>query len=311
MRQFLLAGNANYASGSDLLKVAEGAIGVFYNNNGALAVTSTGAEIKDEAMIVLGRKAENGGPVVLPLFKNNFSYSKMVYQPSSKFKVNITIPAANKIGDYTLVVVLKGVKFNERNKWTAMVHNTDTTTTAAVMAEKLKNAINSNNGENVTATNSGATLTIEGNQKGVDFEVIGADELMNVTTLNVKTGTATNGVTIVTRGDAGWGNAEYISDLASKAAADAGFEYTYRDANADMYPNYPLNALAQANSADNGFTIFTLRFAEPRKVATTDEVVNQIVQVAFPSGASNAIGTFENICDTLSNIVSEATALEE
>lgn len=298
MRQFLLAKNVAYATGTDLLKVADGAVGVFYNKDGVPTVTATGSEITKEATLVLGRSADNGGPVVLPLYKNNFSYSKMVYEAAKKFKAAFTIPAATKIGDYTLIVALKGAKFNERNKWTAMVHNVDTTTTAEAMAEKLMNAINSNNGYNVTATVEGAVLTIEGNVAGVDFEVIGADELMGMTTVDIPTGEDTNGVTLTTRGEAGWGSAAYVTDLANKAAADAGFEYTYRDAYVDLYPQYPLNPLAQPNSADAGYTIFTLRFAEPRAVATTDEVVNQIVQVAFPTGTA-AIATFETVCKAL------------
>lgn len=307
MRQFLLAKNVAYATGSDLLKVADGAVGVFYNKDGVLTVTATGSEITKEAMLVLGRSASNGGPVVLPLYKNNFSFSKMVYAAAEKFKATFTIPAANKVGDYTLIVALKGAKFNERNKWTTMVHNTDTTTTAADMAKKLMNAINSNNGHNVTATVEGAVLTIEGKVAGVDFEVLGADELMGMTTVDIETNKSTNGVVVITRGTAGWGSAAYVTDLANKAAADAGFEYTYRDAYVDLYPQYPLNPLAQPNSEDKGYTIFTLRFAEPRAVATTDEVVNQIVQVAVPTGAS-AITTLEAVFNSMAGVVTEAAA---
>ena len=52
------------------------------------------------------------------------------------------------------------------------------------------------------------------------------------------------------------------------------------------------------DTADTGFTIFTLRFAEPRDVKTRDEVVNQIIQVAFPTGATG-IAAFETVCKGL------------
>ena len=91
-------------------------------------------------------------------------------------------------------------------------------------------------------------------------------------------------------------NAEQIKDLANKAAADAGFVYTYEDV--DVNPGYPLNPLAQPDSADVGYTIFTLRFAVPRHTKTRDEVVHQIVQVAFPTGAT-AIATVEAVLDEL------------
>ena len=178
MRQFLLAKSVAYASGTDLSKVADGAVGVFYNNNGVLTATSTGAEVTSEAMLVLGRKAENGGPVVLPIYKNDFSVVKSVYAAATTFEVKFTIPAAKTVGDYTLIVAAKGKKFNERNKWTAMVHITDTTTSADVLAKKLADAINANNGQNVTATAEAAVLTIKGNKAGVDFEVVPADLLM-------------------------------------------------------------------------------------------------------------------------------------
>ena len=105
-------------------------------------------------------------------------------------------------------------------------------------------------------------------------------------------------ITVSAHGIPAYGDAKYVQDLAEKAAADAGFEYTYRDTNYYMYPNYPLNPLAQPNAADVGYTIFTLRFAEPRDVKTRDEVVNQIIQVAFPTGA-DAITTFETVCKGL------------
>lgn len=300
MRQFLLGKSVAYASGTDLSEVADGAVGVFYNNNGVLTATSTGTEVTGEAMLVLGREAENGGPIVLPIYKNDFSVVKSVYNAATTYTTSFTIPAGSKVGDYTLIVAIKGKKFNERNKWTAMVHNVDTSTTAAALAQKLADAINANPGSGVTATVSTATLTITALTAGVDYEVIPADELMGLQ------------ATTTTHGEPALNDAAYISDLAAKAAADAGFEYTYRDAVVDLYPNYPLNPLASANGTDTGFTVFTIRFAEPRKVATTDEVVSQVVQVALPTGAA-AIETLETVFNALAGITTAAAAdnLEE
>ena len=287
MRQFLLAGKVAYASATnDLTQVAEGAIGVFHNVNGILTVDTTGQNVKNEAMLVLGRKVENGGPVVLPIFKNNFSFVKGVYAPASTFKAEVEVPEPTKIGDYSLIVVLKGVNFNERNKWTAMVHIKDVNIDAATLAANLAEQINNNPGHGVTATTDGAKVTIEANKAGIDYKILGADELFGVA------------VNVVAAGEPAYGDAEYVKDLAEKAAADAGFEYTYRDANYYMYPKFGVSPLAQPNAADAGYTIFTLRFAEPRDVKTRDEVVNQIVQVAFPTGAE-AIATFETVCNGL------------
>ena len=287
MRQFLLAGKVAYASATDdLTQVAEGAIGVFYNVDGVLTVDATGQNVKNEAMLVLGRKAENGGPVVLPIFKNNFSFVKGVYAQASTFTAEVEVPEPTKIGDYSLIIVLKGVNFNERNKWTAMVHVKDVNIDAATLAAKLVEQINNNAGHGVTAAAEGAKITITANKAGVDYNILGADELFGLV------------VNVTAAGEPAYGDAEYVKDLAEKAAADAGFEYTYRDANYYMYPKFGVNSLAQPNAADAGYTIFTLRFAEPRDVKTRDEVVNQIIQVAFPTEAP-AIATFETVCNGL------------
>lgn len=288
MRQFLLAGKVAYATNTnDLTQVAEGAVGVFYNVDGVLTLDSTGKNVKKEAVLVLGRKAENGGPVVLPIFKNNFSFVMGEYgEGASRFTAEVTVPEPTKIGDYSLIVVLKGTKFNERNKWTAMVHVKDVNIDAAALAAKLVEQINNNPGHGVTAVADGAKITLTANKAGVDYNVLGADELFGVE------------VNITAEGIPAYGDAAYVQDLAEKAAADAGFEYTYRDANYYMYPKFGVSPLAQPNAADAGYTIFTLRFAEPRDVKTRDEVVNQIVQVAFPTGAG-AIATFKTVCEGL------------
>lgn len=286
MRQFILAKSVA-TDVNDLTKLANGAVGIFYDNNGVLTLASTGAEVTKEASLVLGRSAELGGPVVLPLYKNAFSFVKGTYAASVSFSATYKVPAPTYIGDYSIIVVLKGAGFNVRNKWTASVHVTDTSMTAADLATKLAKAIENNSASSgVTATVEGDTITIAADKKGVDYEIKGADALFGVD------------ATEQTPGHAAYGDAVYVKDLADKAAADAGFAYTYRDANVDMYPNHPLNPLAQPDAEDTGFDIFTLRFAEPRKVKTTDEVVYQIVQVAFPHGAAG-VASFETICNNL------------
>ena len=292
MRQFLLCGNVAYTTATQLDNVANGAVGFFYNNNGQLKVTNTGAEITKEAMLVLGRSG-NAGPVVLPIFKNNFSYVKGEYTAATTFKAETTIAAPTQVGDYSIIVAKKGVKFNERNKWTAMVHIKDISTTANTLAQKLADAINANSvGSGVSASVDTAKITITATEAGVDYEIIGADLL---------TGQI---VTVSVSGIPAYGDASYVQDLANKAAADAGFEYTYRDDVNYLYPYYPLNPLAQADTTDTGFTIFTLRFAEPRDVKTRDEVVNQIIQVAFPTGAT-PITTFETVLKALAGQTSD------
>lgn len=294
MRQFILGKKTAYASGTDLLKVADGAIGFAYTKDGedgaTLAISADGSDLPNAFMLVMGRTAEKGGPLVLPIHKNNFSFVKGEYQKATAFEAEYDVPAPGMIGDYTIMVIKKGVKFNERNIWSASVHVRDIEMTATELATKLAKEINNNsNGSGVKVEVSGSTLKFTGVKTGVDYEVKGADELFGVNPTKAK-----NAVTA-------YGSAEYIADLADKAAADAGFEYTYRDAYCYLYPQYPLNPLAQPDGEDEGYTVFTLRFAEPRDVRTVEEVVNQIVQVAFPTGAA-AIETFETVCKAIAGV---------
>ena len=290
MRQLILAGNVAYPSAATLDAVPAGACGFYYNNNGQLAVDSDGSHITREGMLVLGRAVNDGGPVVLPIFKNNFSYVKGVYQAATTFKATIVIAAPTKIGEYSLIVIKKGMQFNYRNKWTATVFVKDVTETAAELAEALANQINKNTvGHGCVATVDDATITVTAQESGKDYDVIGTDWLMG------------QAVTINAAGIPAYGDAAYVTDLANKAAADAGFEYTFYTWTKNLYPNYPLNPLRAADAEDKGYTIFTLRFAEPRDVKTRDEVVNQIIQVAFPTGATG-IAAFETACKALAGI---------
>lgn len=288
MRQFLLGKNVAYPTALSNNDVVDGAIGFYFRKSDkTISPTATGTEITKDCMLIVNRPVNKGGHVVIPIHKNKFSYVKGVYQAGKVFKQVFTIPAPTTIGEYSIIVALKGVGFNQRNKWTASVYIKDVNKTANELAEALAKAINNNTvGSKVVATVSGATLIIDGQVVGMDYEVIPADLLTGLVATSTQ------------KGEAAYGDAQYIIDLANKAAADAGFEYTYQEAGELMRPHYPLNPLEVSDAADKGFTIFTLSFAEPRDVKTRDEVVNQIVQVAFPTGAEQ-ITTFETVCKAL------------
>ena len=297
MRQFILGAKVAYATGTDLSKVPDGAVGFFYNKNGVPTVTATGKEITSEAMIVLGRSADKGGPIVLPFFKNNFSYVKGDYAAATKFSAKFKINNPTRTGDYSIIIVRKGAKVNERNKWTVMVHIRNISISISdYLFTSIQNQINDTTVASGVVANqtSNNELTITAVEAGVDYEIIGADELFGLD------------VTVTAQGIPAYGDAKYVQDLAEKAAADAGFEYTYSEDCHYLYPNYPLNPLKQSDAADAGFTIFTLRFAELRDVKTRDEVVNQIIQVAFPT-ATPAIATFETVCKALAGEVAPAS----
>lgn len=293
MRQFILgASAAALTSGAVHSKTDAdaGKIGVGYYPSG-IATFDTGANIKDKAFVALIRTAAKGGPVILSLYKNHFSYVKSVYAQAISFEAKITIPTPEATDiDYTIIAVKKGVKFNERNKWTAAVH-LSLSDTATTIGDKIVKYFmdGSVSRYGLSVVNNEGSLTFIADEAGVDWELVPADDLM---------GTEVN---YATRGIPAVNDAKVIADMALKAAADAGFEYTYQDEVNLLYPDYPLNPLRAADSEDAGFTVFTLRFAEPREMKTVDELVHQIVQVAFPTGAA-AIATFENACKYLSDI---------
>jgi hypothetical protein len=282
MRQFLLGKSVAYPTA--LTSLAVGQIAFVALVSGVETLDSDGTEIKDKGYIYLGKSDAKGGKLVVPIYKNNFSYSKMVYAASTQYTGNFTIADVVVGSDYTVVVVKKGVGFNERNKWTATVR-AKAGDTVDTIASALASQITANVGAGVTAVASTGTVTVTAKEKGVDYELTLGDDLF---------GTAVT----QTHATAAVADAKYITDLAIKAAADAGIEYTYQDAGELIYPDFPLNPLAQDDSADAGFTVYTIRFAEPREMKTVDQSINQIVQIAVPTGTA-AIATIDKILAAL------------
>lgn len=282
MRQFLLGKSVAYPTA--LTSLAVGQIAFVALVSGVETLDSDGTKIKNKGYIYLGKSDAKGGKLVVPIYKNNFSYSKMVYAASTQYTGNFTIADVVVGSDYTVVVVKKGVGFNERNKWTATVR-AKAADTVDTIAAALASQITANVGAGVTAAASAGKVTVTAKEKGVDYELTLGDDLF---------GTAVT----QTHATAAVADAKYITDLAIKAAADAGIEYTYQDAGELIYPDFPLNPLAQDDSADTGFTVYTIRFAEPREMKTVDQSINQIVQIAVPTGAA-AIATIDKILAAL------------
>lgn len=278
MRTFLLGSKSDL--GDDLTALTVGQLAFSALVNGQHTVDSDGTKIKDKGYIFLGKEDAKGGDVIVPIYKNNFSFTKMVYQAAGAYTGDFTIPAPTVGDDLTVVVVKKGVQFNERNKWTATMRVKDGQD-ASACAKELTEQLNNNPASGVKAVAAAAKITITAVNKGEDYKIALGDDLFGVAV------TETPAVTPLA-------DANYIKDLAMKAAADAGIEYTYQDPANLIYPGYPLNPLAQPDSVDAGYTVFTLKFAEPREMKTVDQSINQIVQIALPTGAA-AIAKVEPI----------------
>lgn len=285
MRTFLLGSKSDL--GDDLTALTVGQLAFSALVNGQHTVDSDGTKIKDKGYIFLGKEDAKGGDVIVPIYKNNFSFTKMVYQAAGAYTGNFTIPAPTVGDDLTVVVVKKGVQFNERNKWTATMRVKDGQD-ASACAKELAEQLNNNPASGVKAVAEAAKITITAVNKGENYKIALGDDLFGVAVVE------TSAVTPLA-------DANYIKDLAMKAAADAGIEYTYQDPANLIYPGYPLNPLAQPDSVDAGYTVFTLKFAEPREMKTVDQSINQIVQIALPMGAT-AIAKVETILKAIAGV---------
>ena len=266
MKQLILSKNKAYASAAkstDLTSVAEGTIAMFKLSDGSLIT----GKVDSDFSIVLGRKT-NVTPFVIPEVNfKTLTVEKATNQPAKTFTAKMTIANAVAGKNYTIIVVKKGVVRHERNTWTATCMANSTTVTD-VAADLVKQFNASSETSGMTASNTGGAITFTASVAGVDFDIVGADELTGVKP------------TAVTNGIPGILDKAYVVDLASRCAAGKGFNYTAQDAS-EIYPGYPEAV------EDTTYTMYTLRFAVPRVAAKQrDEVVYQIVHIVVPSAAT-------------------------
>ena len=287
MRNFILATNAAYPTGVPL---TAGQVSISYLKDDAeiLVKNATDAAgLKDRGMITWKNPNSELGQIVFPFYKKDLSYSVSKYDAAVTFSASFIITSVEASSDYTVIIVKNGVKFNERNKWTSTIHAGKNDTVKNI-ADKIVAHINANTvGSGVSAVSDNTDdgkITITAKKAGQPYTIVLADKLQDLAVTTIAGVPAIN-------------DAAAIKEMANKAAADAGFEYTY-DEFAGLYPAYPLNPLAQPDKADVGFTVYTIRFAEPRDMKTRDEVVHQIIQIAYPTG-STAITTLKTILDAL------------
>lgn len=266
MKQLILGKNKAYASAAkstDLTSVAEGTIAMFKLSDGSLIT----GKVDSDFSLVLGRKT-NVTPFVIPEVNfKTLTVEKATNQPAKTFTAKMTIASAVAGKNYTIIVVKKGVVRHERNTWTAtcMANSTAVTDVAADLIKQF-NASSETSG--ITASNAGGVITFTALVAGIDFDIVGADELTGVKP------------TAVTNGIPGILDKAYVVDLASRCAAGKGFNYTAQDAS-EIYPGYPEAV------EDTTYTMYTLRFAVPRVAAKQrDEVVYQIVHIVVPSAAT-------------------------
>lgn len=243
---------------------------------GAYAFVPAGSDAPADSATKLTSKFAiyvGGGADVAPYCHPEVDVDTLTVQKSEPVtgvakKVTLTIPATEKGKVYNFTIVKKGAVLNERSNWSFSAAATGTSD-ATKLAQAFVKYVNANNGEHkVTASNSGATVTLQGTV-GYDFEVTADFASPNVTAPYTE---ATN-------------DSAAIKQLASMCAAGKGMNYLAEDGK-ELYPNY----LADIEDGKS-YVLYTLRFAVGRDAAKQrDERVWQVVHLAVLSTNSTVIG---------------------
>lgn len=263
------------------------------------AIDKTGARVRTSGTtkgafdLILGRSAANGGPVILPLNTHALKVTRGDYVAQARFVATMQFSELDIVDEATLVITKKGIPFNERASWTASFPVREVMTGAQVASKIAAEVNKGTSSHGIAATFSSDTVTFTAQTIGDDYTIQGADLLLGLK------------ATVTTAPSIAYGSLEQLKEIASKAAADAGFEYTYQDGADLLYPKYPFNPLAQADAADGGFTVVTIRCGEPRAAKTHDEVVYQTVFVVFATADKAQAATLVTELAKMGEVVSE------
>ena len=283
MKQLLIVNSAKALKtgiADDLTVLDAGQIG-FFNLKPDASGTNAGkttffnTKPTDNFGIALGRGSNVPAFVIPEVDVNTLSVNFAAPKAGRAFEAKFTFPTPVVGTEYGVVVIKKGVVPHERNTWyTSIVAKTTNATTEATA---LVNAIKKKTNDifTVTASNTGAVITVSGVNIGEGWTVQLVDGL---------DGTAfADGWPIAAEPNIG--DTAYIQDLAQRCAADKGFVYLDQ-ASKDIYPGYPeaVEQIAYADIATKGYTVFNLHFATKRMSGKTgDEQVWQYVHIAVPT----------------------------
>lgn len=312
MKQLLIVNSAKAVKtgvADDLTVLDAGQIGFFHltpdasgTNEGKVTFFTT--KPTENFGIALGRGANVPAFVIPEVDVNTLSVNFAAPSAGNVFQTKFTFPTPVVGKEYGVVIIKKGVVPNERNTWNASI--VAKTTTAATEAANLVSAIKAKTNDmfQVTASNSGAVVTIEGINIGEGWAVQLVDNLSGASVVSNYPVAAKPNV----------GDTNSIKDLAQRCAAGKGFVYLDQ-ASKDIYPGYPeaVEQIAQADIATKGYTVFNLRFATKRMSGkTTDEQVWQYVHIAVPTDNSS-LNTIKTILEqpVLPNEASEETETDE
>lgn len=256
MRQFILA--KQFVDNIDVADAAVGDLGLVYITGPVTDISTSSRGQDKHANFVLITK---DGPILFPLYPKNLTGSVMRYAEGNAFTATFEIGEINPYLDYVVTFVKKGKQFNERNKWSAVIHS-KASDTPETIAKAIVDFVNNNPLLGLIAENEEAVVTVTGKSIGEDYTITFGDELYGTQIYEL------------TQAEPAQGNAAHVRDLFEKCAADRGFTYTGEDL--ELYPGYKVNI------EEREYMIMTLRFTEPRVMGTREEEVYQIIQIAIP-----------------------------
>lgn len=221
---------------------------------------------------------------------------KTPYSAGNAYSCKFTVPAvsanATRNQNLTVMIVKNGTVFNERNTWHfTYVLGAGKTATASVIADWFVAQIKAA-GERLglTASNSGAVITLTGSDNDTNYTVTFIDDLVITALTAHSSGTLASGEFIAAV--PAIGDAAYVKKLYQECVEDKGIKYLAEDGK-DIYPGYP-------EAISGTFNIFTIRFAVGRDSAKTrDERASQIVHIAVPISST----TYNNVTNTIEYVL--------
>lgn len=210
------------------------------------------------------------------VWKKHLEITKTLYSAAVAFSAVFTVPTPANDTDYVVLFTKKGAVFNQRDVWTTSARKTATANTAALVAAQLVKNINQfSQTSGITATASGATITCTADT-GLDYAV----KFFSETAANVTTNIAVT----VTAAKLGVADKAYVQALAQKCISDRGINYT-EQMGKELYKDY-------ANDVEDvQYTIWNLRYYNPKHDHRIDEPLYQMLHIAVPSGVTIDIKT--------------------
>lgn len=299
MKQLLIVGSSTYGTNATLTDAGK----ITFTD---LVVAASGTDegkhsvLDDKATsnfaIYLGRGA-NLLPFQVPeVDVKTMTAVKTPYSAGNAYSCKFTVPAVNanatRNQNLTVMIVKNGTVFNERSTWHfTYVLGAGKAGTASVIADWFVAQIKAA-GERLglTASNSGAVITLTGPDNDTNYTVTFIDDLVIAALTAHSSGSLASGEFIAAVPAVG--DAEYVKRLYKECIADKGVKYLAEDGK-EIYPGYP-------EAISGTFNIFTIRFAVGRDSAKTrDERVSQIVHIAVPISST----TYNNVTNTIEYVL--------